>query len=181
MRTRNVLPVAAAMMLSLIAARADAQTGRWSVEGRIGSTLPTGDLTSAAYNQTSGMAISADLMHTLRPNVSLFGGVGHHRFDCSGCSRDVSSTGVNGGVKFLLESNGRTVPWMRAGVAVNRAEVGNETGEWSPGLDSGVGVDWSLNDRITLVPALRYNRYSDEALTLSYFTIDVGGHMHVGD
>jgi len=156
------------------------QDDRWSVEGRLGSTIPTGDLTGPGLNQTAGLSFGADLMYTVSPNLTVFGGAGHHRFACDDCSADVSSTGLDGGIKYLFGADRSAMPWMRAGVMVHRPEIDDQEGDWNAGLDSGVGIDWLVTDRLTLVPALRYNTYGAEETTLSYFTIDLGGHLHVG-
>jgi opacity protein-like surface antigen len=181
MKTRNALSVAVAVGCVLAATKAEAQEGRWSVEGRVGSALPTGDLTDGAMNQTAGMSFGADLMYTLSPNFTIFGGAGHQSFNCEDCATDVSTTGVDGGMKLLLGSSERAMPWMRAGLMVHRPEIGDAEGDWNPGLDSGVGIDWNVTDQFTLVPAVRYNRYAaNDNLTLSYVTIDLGGHLHFG-
>jgi hypothetical protein len=70
---------------------------------------------------------------------------------------------------------------VRAGVTVHRPKFGAVQGDWSPGVDSGVGIDWLVTRKLTLVPALRYNRYTDSDVTLQYFTIDLGGHLHLGN
>lgn len=181
MKTRNALLMAVAVLGVLAATRAEAQERRWSIEGRIGSALPTGDLTDGGMDQTAGMSFAADLMYTLQPNLTIFGGAGHQSFNCDGCDTDVSTTGLDGGMKFLFGSNERAMPWMRAGLMVARPEIGDAEGDWNAGLDSGVGIDWLVTDQFVLVPAVRYNRYAaNDNLTLSYVTIDLGGHLHFG-
>jgi opacity protein-like surface antigen len=181
MNARNSLFAAVAVALCVLTPRgAEAQGTPWSVEGRLGSTIPTGDLSDDALNQTAGMSFGADLMYTLNPNFTVFGGVGHHRFNCDGCETDVSSTGVDGGLKLLVGADGRAMPWLRAGLLVHQPKIEDAEGDWNAGLDSGVGIDWLVTDEFTLVPALRYNTYGTESVTLSYFTIDLGGHLHFG-
>lgn len=164
----------AALMLAPRAA--DAQ---WSVEGRLGATLPTGDL-SDDLNQTGGLAIAGDLMYTLNTNFTVYGGVGHHRFSCDGCAADVTTTGLDGGVKLLFGSDRRAMPWVRAGLLLHKPESEGFEGDWGLGLDSGVGIDWAVSDELTLVPAIRYDSYSPDGASLSWFTIDLGAHFHFG-
>lgn len=181
MDARHALTTAVALSLCVLAPRtAQGQESRWSVEGRLGSAIPTGDLTNGALNQTAGMSLSADLMYTVDTNLTVFGGFGHQSFDCDGCNADVSTTGLDGGIKYLFGAERKAMPWMRAGLMVHRPEFAESEGDWNPGLDSGVGIDWALSDQFTLVPALRYNTYEADDLTLSYFTIDLGGHLHFG-
>jgi hypothetical protein len=42
-----------------------------------------------------------------------------------------------------------------------------------------VGIDWNVAPNIFLVPALRFNTYSSGNLGLTYFTIDLGVHLHL--
>lgn len=176
-RSMTAFALAAAAALALGASPAEAQ---WSVEGRLGATLPTGDLTDASLNQTGGLAVSGDLMYTFRPNVTFYGGVGHHRFNCDDCATDLTSTGLDAGLKYLFGPSDGAMPWIRAGLLVHKPEVEGGDGEWGFGLDSGIGIDWSVSEQLTLVPALRYDTYEAEEVTFSWFTIDLGAHLHLG-
>lgn len=175
MKSRYILAPAVVAALALGAGTpqtAAGQEGRWSLEGRLGATLPTGDLSD---DHTAGLALGADLMYTLDTNVTLYGGLGHHRFQCDGCAVDISTTGIDAGVKLLFGGNEDAMPWVRGGVLVHKPDEG----DWGVGLDSGVGIDWRVSDALTLVPALRYDTYDDHG-TLSWFTIDLGAHLHLG-
>jgi hypothetical protein len=177
MKAHHALPAAVAVAIAFsVPMNAEAQ---WSVEGRLGSTLPTGEMADD-MNQTAGLSFAADLMYTTSPNFTIYGGVGQHRFNCDNCDADVTSTGLDGGVKLLVGSDGRAMPWVRGGLMLHKPEIDDVDGDWGLGLDSGVGIDWSLNHTFTLVPAVRFNTYSPNDTRLTYFTIDLGGHLHFG-
>jgi hypothetical protein len=152
--------------------------GQLSLEGRLGATMPTGDLTD--LDQTAGLAFAAEIQYTVQRNLTLYGGLGHHRFTCDGCDDDFSTTGLAGGAKLILGASGRALPWIRGGLMVHRPSVDGDAGDWGVGLDSGVGIDWNVAPSFYLVPALRFNTYSSEDIGLSYFTIDLGVHLHLG-
>jgi hypothetical protein len=85
--------------------------GQLSLEGRLGATMPTGDLTD--LDQTAGLAFAAEIQYTVQRNLTLYGGLGHHRFTCDGCDDDFSTTGLAGGAKLILGASGRALPWIR--------------------------------------------------------------------
>jgi hypothetical protein len=153
--------------------------GQFSLEGRLGATMPTGDL-SDDFDQTAGLGLAVELMYTVKRNLTLYGGVGHHRFTCDDCEADFSSTGIAGGAKLILGADRDAMPWIRGGLMVHRPKVDGDTGDWGVGLDSGIGIDWNVAPSFYLVPAFRFNTYSSEDIRLSYFIIDLGAHVHLG-
>lgn len=153
-------------------------SAQWALEGRLGATMPTGDLSD--LEQTAGLGVAAELMYTFQRNLSVYGGVGHHRFTCDGCDDDFSTTGLASGLKYILSSTSDALPWVRGGLMLHRPEVDGDTGDWGLGVDAGVGLDWHVAPSFYLVPALRFNSYGSENLTLSYFMIDLGAHIHLG-
>jgi hypothetical protein len=169
--------VLVAALLALAPATAQSQ---WAVEGRLGATIPTGDLSD--LDQTAGLGFSGELMYTMQRNLTLYGGVGHHRFTCDGCDVDVSTTGLAAGLKYVLGGGGSpaALPWIRGGLMLHRPSFDGNTGDWGAGLDSGIGIDWNVKPSFYLVPALRFNTYSSEDLSLRYLTIDLGAHFHLG-
>ena len=155
-----------------------AAAGQLALEGRLGATMPTGDLSD--LDQTAGLAFAAEIQYTMQRNLTLYGGFGHHRFVCDGCDDPFSSTGLVGGAKLILGASGGALPWIRGGLMVHRPSVNGDAGDWGAGLDSGVGIDWNVAPNIYLVPALRFNTYSSGDIGLTYFTIDLGVHFHLG-
>lgn len=152
---------------------------QWSVEGRLGAAIPVGDLTDdPGLNQTAGLGAAGALMYTFHPSFTAYGEASAQWFTCDGCDTDANNWGIDGGLKYLLVEQGSASPWIRAGVAVQQVSVGDADGEWGVGLDSGIGIDWLLTDQLALVPAVRFDTYSADDLTVSYFTIDLGAHWH---
>jgi hypothetical protein len=155
---------------------------QWSLEGRLGAAIPVGDLTDdPGLNQTAGLGAAGALMYTFRPNLTAYGELSGQWFTCDGCDTDASSWGFDGGLKYVLTEQGTALPWIRAGVALQQVSVGDGDGEWGVGLDSGVGIDWLVTERLALVPALRFDTYGAGDITVSYLTIDLGAHWHLYD
>lgn len=176
MRTLTGRAIGLVLAVSLLAPAAAA--GQLALEGRLGATMPVGDLSD--LDQTAGLAFSAEIQYNVKRNLTLYGGLGHHRFTCDGCDDPYSTTGLVGGAKLILGADGGALPWIRGGLMVHRPSVDGDAGDWGVGLDSGVGIDWSVAPRIYLVPALRFNTYTSGNVGLSYFTIDLGVHLHLG-
>jgi hypothetical protein len=154
--------------------------GQWSLEGRVGSAMPAGELThEPTPNQTAGLSFAADLMYNFGSNVTVYGGASRQAFNCQGCTTDVVSAGFDGGMKFLFSTNGPATPWARGGLVLSRSSIDGVDHDWGFGVDSGIGVDWRLNPRVSAVPALRLNSYSSGPLSLTYVTMDLGLHLHL--
>ena len=171
--------IALASAVALVAFAADA-SAQWSVEGRVGSAIPTGELTEPGLDQTGGVSFAAEGMYTFRPNLSVYGGASRQRFNCDGCAADVSSTGLNGGLKYVFLPSASAFPWVRGGLMVHQPAVAGDARDWGVGLDSAVGVDWEVTESTAVVPAVRLNTYSSGPLSVRYVTIDLGVHMHPG-
>lgn len=167
--------VAAVTLLALPSGAA----GQWSLEARLGSGIPTGEVTDAPFSQTAGLGFAAEAMYTTSPRLTLYGGVSRHSFNCDDCFTDVTSTGFQSGVKVNFGQNGRALPWARGGLLLHDLDSGSDTSGWGLGFDTGVGVDWRVSEPLSVVPALRYSSYTVEDLTLSYVTIDLGLHVHL--
>lgn len=176
MTIRSFSLVAAAALA--LAGAPEAAQSQLALEARLGATMPTGDLSD--FDQTAGLGFAGELMYTVQRNLTLYGGLGHHRFTCDGCDEDFSSTGLQAGAKLILGQSESAFPWVRAGLMLHRPSVDGDSGDWGVGLDSGIGIDWNVGPSFYLVPALRFNTYSSEDIGLSYFTIDLGAHFHLG-
>lgn len=156
-------------------------SAQWSIEGRVGSALPRGELTNApGLDQTGGLSFAADAMYGVDEHFTLYAGASRESFHCSECSTDVSSAGLDGGVKYRFGQTGSTRPWARGGLILQRATVDGVDGDWGVGASAGVGLDWFVQPRLAIVPALRLSSYSSGALSLSYVTIDLGLHLELG-
>jgi len=171
-RTRDAFTLVAGLLLMAAPGSATAQ---WSVEGRVGSAMPSGELTDASgLNQTAGPAFAADATYAFNSTWSAYGGLGRQRFNCNDCSTDVSTTGFDGGVKVRFGSSGTATPWLRGGFMLHQPAVDGVSRDWGLGVGSAVGIDWLLNPQISIVPALRFNSYGSGPLSLSYVMIDAG-------
>ena len=176
---RRSLVAGAVALAVALAAQPDVADAQLSLEGRIGSGIPTGEVTDAPFRQTGGLAFAAEAMWNLSPRMTFYGGVSRQSFNCDGCFSDLSSTGFQSGLKFLLSRDGQALPWVRGGLLLHDAEMAGDDSGWGLGFDSGVGVDWRVSPRFDVVPALRYAQYTTDDLTLGFLTIDLGLHVHV--
>jgi len=154
---------------------------QFSFEGRVGTSLPSGELTSDTYNQTGGFSFALDGMYTFQPNLSAYAGASRQSFHCDGCATDVSTAGLDAGLKYLFSSSGSATPWVRAGLMLHKASVEGLSADWGLGVDSGIGLDWQVRPNLALVPAFRVNSYSSGPVSLTYMTIDLGLHIHPGE
>ncbi len=180
MNTRIHLFTAAALAATTLAAAKPA-TAQWSVEGRVGSSLPRGELTDApGLDQAAGLSFAADAMYGVDEHFTAYAGASRESFHCDACSTDVTSAGLDGGVKYRFGRSGSAIPWARGGLIWHRASVDGVDGDWGLGVDAGVGLDWFVRPSVALVPALRLDSYSSGPLSLSYFTIDLGLHLELG-
>lgn len=172
---------AAALTLFMSVTTPSAARAQWSIEGRVGSSIPGAELTdNPGLNQTGGLSLAADVMYTFQPRWSLYAGASREGFHCDACSEDVTSLGIDGGLKYVLGSSGAALPWVRGGLMLHRAAVDGLEQDWGFGVDAGLGVDWVINPRLWVVPALRINAYDSGPISLTYVTIDLGLHIHPG-
>jgi len=180
MNTRKHLFAAFALAAVTLAA-AQPATAQWSVEGRVGSALPQGELTDApGLDQAAGLSFAADAMYAVGDHFTLYAGASRESFHCNECSTDVTSAGLHGGVKYRFGRTGSAIPWARGGLMWDRASVDGVDGDWGLGANAGVGLDWFVQPSFALVPALRINSYSSGSLSLSYVTVDLGLHLELG-
>ncbi len=171
--------LALALATTLVAMPSEA-AAQFSFEGRVGSSIPTGELTDdPGLNQTAGFSFAVDGMLSLSDLTTAYAGVSHQSFNCDGCPADVSSTGLNAGVKLILGDE-PALPWIRGGLMLHRASIEGDSNDWGLGVDAGVGIDWLVTPMISVVPALRLNTYGSGDLSLTYMTVDLGLHVHPG-
>lgn len=172
-------------MLGTAATAVAAQTSeRISVEGRLGLTLPTGDLSDAGGS--SGLALGADVMYTFTPTLTGYAGISRDMFSCDddeGCDDDFTSGGFQAGLKFLLARDGNALPWVRAGLLGHSLEVGDNDSDLGLGFEVGGGIDLGLTSRFSVVPALHFRSYSpdfegDGDLSVNWLALTLGGHLH---
>lgn len=176
----RISSVPAIMTVLVLAAAPVAASAQWAMEGRVGSALPSGELTrDSGLNQTAGVSFAADATYGFNESVSVYGGLARQSFNCAGCTRSVSSTGFDSGVKLRLTTSGSAEPWVRGGLMLHQPQVDGDERDWGLGFGSAVGVDWLLNPRFSVVPALRLSSYNSGSMSLTYVTLDAGVHVRM--
>jgi hypothetical protein len=176
--------VAAALSLVVSCAAALLATpgvaeAQFSFEGRVGVSYPTGELTEdPGLDQSTGVSFAADAFWLLAPRYAAYAGLSRQSFNCDGCTTDVDTFGFDAGVKFYLASGGFALPWVRGGLMLHSASVEGDSEDWGVGVDTGLGLDWRVSPRLSLVPAIRLHSYGSGPLSLTYFTADLGLQIH---
>lgn len=165
-----------------IAAPVAAQQRRVSLEGRLGTTIPVGEL--ADRGAESGLLVEGELIYTPSANLSVFGGLGLHAFNCEDedCE-EFSSRGLHAGIKYLFARSGTATPWLRGGLLLHEAESGSEDAGLAAGIEAGGGIDLALTPRFTLAPAVRYHHYNADfgrtEVGMSWLSFSLGAHFHL--
>ncbi len=170
----------------------------FSVEVRGGLNRPQGDFRDSGGIQARGDAgFGADVIFSVSPMLSVYGGYGWDRFGCDGCDDGswITSRAFEAGGKLLFGGSDRSspvLPWVRAGVVIADAHVDlgslDATSNYGVGLQGSAGVDIPLGQVLSFSPAVRYQRFPaefdvlDNALaakeTVSFFSLDFGVHIH---
>lgn len=178
---RNTLAIIAVGVSLLMAAPATAQESPFSLEARTGVTFPMGNLSDAGAE--SDLLFGLDAYLSVNPMFSLYGGYAYHRFTCDACADDVTASGPRLGLKALLYTPGDALPWVRAGATFNQATgLAEGSSDRTLGVELGAGIDYQVAQRLSIVPALRYETFSTNFAgaeeSLSYLTLDLGLHLH---
>lgn len=173
----------AGMWFAVSAGDVTAQSHRLSLEGRIGAAIPTGDLSNG--DAGTGLSLAAEAMYSFSPILTGYLGVSRDAFSCdeeSFCD-DASSSGLQGGLKFLLVRDGSLLPWVRVGLVGQSLDLGEVDSDLSLGFEAGGGIDIDVSPRFAVVPGIHYRAYSpdfeqNDELDVRYFVISLGGHLH---
>lgn len=178
--------VLALMGAALGAGATQAQTARRiSLEGRLGVTFPTGDVSDAGGG--SGYELGADFMYTFSPALTGYLGISRHTFSCDEdegpCEDSFTSGGFQAGLKYLFSRDARALPWVRAGLLAQSLDVGPDDSDLGFGVEAGAGVDVDVSPRFAVVPALYYRTYSADVdgggeISPSWFALTLAGHLH---
>lgn len=183
MRTRLLRTVAlpfAGLALALSAVDASAQRSV-AAEARVGITVPVGDLSDQGADV--GVGVGAEAMLNLRPNLTAYVGGNHHGFGCDdpcAMGESPSSTGIAGGLKYILPSPPDALIWSRAGVVGHQIRTSDGSSDFNPGFELGAGIDMPVTDRLDLVPHVGFVYHgADGPFTSNYLTFGVGGHYHL--
>lgn len=170
-RKRVVLTLAGIVLAASVPSRVTAQL---SVEGRVGGSFPSGELSDdPGLNQSLGVSIALEAMYHATPNVALYAGGSRQSFHCDDCPADVTTSGFVAGVKYVFPGTALDT-WLRGGVMLHRASIDGDSQDWGAGVDAGLGVDIAIRPSMSIVPAVRLNSYGSGPLSLTYVTFDLG-------
>ncbi len=179
MHTRiHMIALVLAAFALLHAPEAEAQM--ISVEGRVGVTYPTGDLSNAGAD--TGLGIGAELMYTFQRNLTAYAGFNRHAFSCdSDCDLGNSprSTGLGAGLKYVFHAPGDAYAWGRGGIVAHQLADDDGSGPRNIGFELGGGIDMPIAPRLHLVPHIGFIQHdAGGGFTASYVNFGVGIHYH---
>lgn len=195
MRRITLLAAAAAVLATVPAARA--QTPPLVLEVRGGYAVPTGNWNEDDTFE-NGLGLGANVMAMVSPQVGVYAGWEAFRFpvdeDDPGVDADATHAGFRAGVSVSapVPRYRNVTPFLEAGVFYNTLEIeagGNGTtvkleSEASIGFEAGVGFETALNQRISVVPMLRYRQNEVEfedfgSESMQYVVAGVGLRMRL--
>jgi hypothetical protein len=166
--------------LWLFAGEAHAQVGL-AAEGRVGVTLPQGDLSDAGAE--AGLSFGAEVLANFRPNLSAYLGFHRHAFNCDDdcdLGDNPRSTGLGAGLKYIFHSPGDVLAWGRGGIVANTFGSDEGTGDREIGFEVGVGADLPVAHRLYLVPNLGFiSHAAGGGFNARFFTLGLGVHYHL--
>jgi hypothetical protein len=193
--TRMLKLLAPALLLgAALALPARAQTPlplAFEVRGGVG--FPVSDFDDGA---SMGWIVGATVRYHTNAAIDLYGGFDFASFppdddvDFGEADVDFRDFGVRAGVRTNLQFAvaPAVVPWLEAGLLVNRTSVKGSVGDvsatvdadWALGAEAGAGVSIPIGPRAALTPGVRFRThkadFGDELgdTTVSYFVVDLG-------
>lgn len=188
---RITLLAAAAGLLATVQA-ASAQTPPLVLEVRGGYAVPTGNWNEDDTFE-NGLGLGASAMAMVTPQVGVYAGWEAFRFpvdeDEPGVEADATHAGFRAGVSVSapVPRYRNVTPFVEAGVFYNTLEIeagGDGTtvkleSDASIGFEAGVGFAAGVNERISVVPMLRYRQHEVEfedfgSESMQYVVVGVG-------
>jgi hypothetical protein len=169
-------------LLLLFASDVQAQ-GSIGVEGRAGVTFPQGDLSDAGAE--SGLSFGVEVLAGIQRNLTAYVGAHRHAFNCEDACRlrlgnNPTSTGVGAGLKYIVQSPGDVLTWVRGGVIAQTLESETRSSSREIGFELGIGADLPVAPRFYLVPNLGFLSHDGGGgVTASFFTFGLGAHYHL--
>jgi opacity protein-like surface antigen len=176
-----------------LATPTQAQLSPFSIEGRAGVAVPTGD---AADALKTGFSVGANPGHSLLPLLDLYAGYSLQRFgfdddeEFGDVDADATDSGFSLGARIGLPVTGSIAPWLFGGVLLHQVEIEGREGnltvsmksDRSVGFEVGGGVSLPIAPLLSLTPAVRYRRYTADfdfagetwSEDVTYFAIDLG-------
>lgn len=166
--------------LALPSGAAHAQMS-YALEGRLGVTFPAGDLSDA--DAEAGLAAGVEFMLNFHPRATAYVGLNRHAFSCDDdcdLGSGLRSSGVAGGLKFILHNPGDALWWARGGLIGHKLSSDDGSSDRKLGFEVGSGIDMPITHRFYIVPHLSVLSHSTETdFTATYFVFGVGGHFHL--
>jgi hypothetical protein len=187
------------MVLALVAQPLHAQQGTppISLEARGGYTFPLGSF-SDDLGAESDFGYGAAVTFNVTPSFGIYGGWSRDVFQCEACGPgdQIRASGFEMGGKFILPSETRAHPWVKAGLlaprSVLRAGASRFESDRHLGFQAAVGLDAPLTETVSLSPALRFNNFTSEfegiegvfepfqpKADFRYLSFDIGLHVHL--
>ncbi len=164
----------------LFAAQAHAQMGL-AAEGRVGVTLPQGDLSDAGAE--AGLLFGAELQANFHPRMTAYLGLQRHAFNCeNGCTLgdNPRTTGIGAGLKYIFHNPGDVLAWGRGGLVANTFSTDQGSGDREFGFELGVGADLPVGPRLYVVPSLGFISHDvGSSFKANFFTLGLGAHYHL--
>jgi hypothetical protein len=171
-----------------LAARADAQESRFSIDLRGAYGMPFGQFEN---NVDNDFGFGAGAVFTFTPSAGVYAGWARDSFGCANvlCADDsqVHVSGFEVGAKFILPTQMVATPWLKAGLIAHRAEFDGDVVHFESdrtyGFQGAIGLDYPLGRVISVSPALRVNVLDlDEDLLgapeIRSVSLDIGAHIH---
>jgi hypothetical protein len=166
--------------LVLLAGEVQAQA-TFAAEGRVGVTLPTGDLSDAGAE--SGIGLGAELQVNFTSTLTAYLGLYRYAFGCANdCDfdDDPTSTGLGAGVKYIFHNPGDVLVWGRGGIVVNRLSANSANSDRELGFELGAGADLPIATQFYLVPNIAFVSHAvgNGGFKANFFTLGLGLHYH---
>jgi len=192
MRPSRAFSALLMLMTALWAAEADAQQRALSFDARGGYSFPMSDFGDTAE---SDFGFGGGLVLSLTDSFGIYGGWARDAFGCDDtivCDEDaqIHVQGFEAGVKFMIPTEARILPWLKAGAIAHELKFDSGTGfesetdrEW--GFQVAAGLDFPLGEVVSVSPGLRFNMLEVgdagvfEEPEVRYLSFDLGLHFHI--
>lgn len=173
MRGIHLFAAAAALLATVQAA--SAQAGPLALELRGGYAIPT-ERWNDQETLDNGSGYGAHLMAMVTPRVGVYAGWETYSFPVNGSTEgfdtDATDEGYRAGVSIsaTVPRYRNVAPFIEAGLLYNSLEIGvsrNGTtvqveSDRTVGFEAGVGFATEINERVSIVPVLRYRQHEAE-------------------
>jgi hypothetical protein len=178
-------------MLALCPPQIEAQQRALSFDARGGYSFPISDFGDGTE---SDFGFGAGVVFSLTQSFGIYGGWARDAFGCEeliGCDEDtqLQVQGFEAGVKFLIPTEARILPWLKAGLIAHEMKVDTDAIDFESdreyGFQAAAGLDFPLGEVVSVSPGLRFNMLEigeDDAFAdpeVKYLSFDLGLHFHI--